>query len=148
MNKTCPKCGSDLRVKNGFMKSLQRYKCKGCGCNYTKSDKQGYPANVKREAVRYYLEGLGFRRIERLLGISYTTVYYWVKELGQVIKEKYSKEQGKRVDVLEFDELCTWVKKNEIRLGSGRVLKEIPKKYWPVILGIVHQKHLKIFTQK
>jgi transposase-like protein len=55
MNKSCPKCGSEERVKNGFMKGMQRYKCKDYRCNYTKSDKQGYPAKVNREAVRYYL---------------------------------------------------------------------------------------------
>ena len=148
MNKTCPKCLSEERVKSGFMKRLQRYKCKTCGCNYTKSSKQGYPAKLKRDAIKYYLEGIGFRRIERLLGISYATAYYWVKEVGQKIKEKCAKEQGKTVDVLEFDELCTWVKKNEIRLGSGRALKEIPKKYWPAILETAHQKPLRTSMQK
>ena len=137
MNKTCPECASEERVKNGYAKGLQRYKCKGCGCNYTKSVKHGYPIKAKREAVKYYLEGIGFRRIERLLGISYATVYYWIKELGQKIEEKHTKEAGKKVDVLEFDELCTYVKKNEIRLGSGRALKGLPKKYWPAILASV-----------
>ena len=30
-----------------------------------------------------YLEGLGFRAIGRVLGISYGTVHQWVKQLGQ-----------------------------------------------------------------
>ena len=53
--------------KNGFKKGIQRYKCKICGCNYTKSTPYGYPIEVKRDALRYYLERIGFRRIERLL---------------------------------------------------------------------------------
>ena len=32
--KKCPKCGKKEKVKNGFMKGKQRYKCKCCRCNY------------------------------------------------------------------------------------------------------------------
>ena len=28
----CPKCGSEAAMKNCFVKSAQRYKCKECGC--------------------------------------------------------------------------------------------------------------------
>jgi len=35
--KKCPKCGKKEKVKNGFMKGKQRYKCKCCGCNYIES---------------------------------------------------------------------------------------------------------------
>ena len=40
----------------------QRYMYKCCGRNYTGA-KNGYPEKVKRKAIRYYLEGIGFRRI-------------------------------------------------------------------------------------
>ena len=40
--KKCPKCGKKEKVKNGFMKGKQRYKCKCCGCNYT-GGRNGYP---------------------------------------------------------------------------------------------------------
>jgi len=33
--KRCPKCGRTEKVKNGFNRGKQRYKCKNCGCNYT-----------------------------------------------------------------------------------------------------------------
>ncbi|MDR2074203.1 MAG: hypothetical protein LBP36_02430 [Oscillospiraceae bacterium] len=54
--------------------------CKNCGCCYTKSKKHGYSERKKREAIRYYNEGIGFRRIERLLGMSHVSVINWVKK--------------------------------------------------------------------
>ena len=60
-----PKCNGEEKTKNGFKNGIQRYKCKTYGCNYAKSTPHGYPIEVKREALRYYLEGIGFRRIER-----------------------------------------------------------------------------------
>ena len=98
--------------KNGFKNGVQRYKCKSCGCNYTKSTPHGYPIEVKREALRYYLEGIGFRKIERLLGISHTAVIYWVKKAGEKIKEiAFEERKAEKVDILELDEMCINFKK-------------------------------------
>ncbi len=77
--KSCPKCGSVERVKSGFNRGKQRYLCKNCGCNYT-GTKYGYPDSVKRDAVKYYLEGTSFRKIEKLLGVSHVSVMNWVNK--------------------------------------------------------------------
>ena len=79
LEKRGPKCKGEKKAKNGLKNGIKRYKCKTCGYNYTKSTPHGYPIEVKREALRYYLEGIGFRRIERLLGVNHTEVIYWVK---------------------------------------------------------------------
>ena len=34
MSLKCKQCGSSSYVKNGFIKSSQRYKCKECGINF------------------------------------------------------------------------------------------------------------------
>jgi transposase-like protein len=135
----CPKCGAEQKVKNGFMKGLQRYKCKGCRCNYTKSAQRGYPLSVRRKVIKYYLEGIGFRRIERLLGKSNVTVLYWVRDLGHKVREYAESQPKKDEKIIELDELCAYVKKNEIQLGFGHALREIPKKYWPVMLESVRK---------
>ena len=83
----CPKCKKEERTKNGFIRGLQRFLCKNCGCNYTKSSKKGYSEDFKREAIRYYLEGIGFRRIERLLGVSHVSVINWVKKAAEKLKK-------------------------------------------------------------
>ena len=134
----CPKCSGLERVKNGFMCGKQRYKCKTCGCNFSKSTKQGYPLQIKKKALQYYLEGMGFRRIERLLCVSHVSVMNWVKQASNQIRqerEKFYKERN--IDILELDELCTYIKKNNINIGSGLGLREIPKKYWDIILALV-----------
>ena len=100
----CPKCGSEKRVKSGFNNKKQRYLCKNCECNYTVGQR-GYPEHIKRKAIQLYLEGNGFRRIERILKVSHVSVINWVKNAGAKLDE-IPKKYGK-VEVLELDELCT-----------------------------------------
>jgi transposase-like protein len=55
--KRCPKCGRKEKVKNGFMRWKQRYKCKNYGCNYT-GGRNGYPEDVRtclKSQIRYKL---------------------------------------------------------------------------------------------
>lgn len=91
------------------MNKKQRFLCKNCGCNYT-GGINGYPESVKKEAIRYYLEGIGFRKIERLLKTSHVSVINWVKKEGKKLKKIKPKEE--KVSVLELDELCVNYKKN------------------------------------
>ena len=52
----CKRCGSEEHVKNGFMKGLQRYRCKACGLNFTDTPPRGMPLRdqlgVGRPVVR------------------------------------------------------------------------------------------------
>ncbi|KAA6312241.1 hypothetical protein EZS27_036792 [termite gut metagenome] len=76
----CPRCESLNYLKDGFVKSLQRYECKECRYHYTiakQSDVKS--AETRGMALKLYLERLGFLSIGRLLQISYGTVYAWVK---------------------------------------------------------------------
>ena len=134
----CPKCRREESVKAGFNNKKQRYKCKHCGCYYTKSYKAGYHPDIKRKAIQLYLEGVGFRQIERIMSISNVTVLYWVRDLAKKLKE-YVKQNKKpqQVDILELDELYTYVKKSPMMFGSGLQLIEIPKRYWDTILALV-----------
>ena len=56
----CPKCFSEEYVKSGYTRGLQRYKCKGCGCNFTQSQKRGATLELRLQALKLYLEVLGF----------------------------------------------------------------------------------------
>jgi len=44
------------------------------GCKYTRSTPRGISVEIKRQALQLYLEGLGFRAIGRLLGVSNVAV--------------------------------------------------------------------------
>ena len=77
--------------------------CKNCGCNYTVGQR-GCPEHIKRKAIQLYLEGNGFRKIERILKVSHVSVINWVKNAGAKLDD-IPKKYGK-VEVLELDELC------------------------------------------
>ena len=105
----CPKCGSEKRIKSGFNNKKQRYLCKKCGCHYTVSQR-GYPEHIRRKAIQLYLEGNGFRRIERILKVSHVSVINWVKKAGAKLEKVPKKDE--KVDVLELDELYVNFKKH------------------------------------
>ena len=116
------KFGKREKVKNGFMEGKQRYKCKCCGYNYIGS-KNGYPDHIKLKAIKYYLEGNGFRRIERLMRVSHVSVINWVKQF--IFKFKNIPKQHEKVDVLELDEICVSLKKIWLWTAVNRKTKRL-----------------------
>lgn len=71
--------------KNGIQKGKQRYKYKNCGCRYTRQLRERISPKIREKAIAYYLEGCGFRRIERLLGMSYNSVINWAKQAAKAV---------------------------------------------------------------
>ena len=116
----CPKCHSTEAVKNGKVRSKQRYRCKSCGCNYTQSSLSRTPIDIRKRCIELYLEGVGFRGIERLTGVSNVTVMRWIKKLGHDI-ECFRPQTGEiePVSVMELDEMWHFVQKKETNAGSG-----------------------------
>ena len=112
MNK-CPKCGSVSYVKNGFVSKKQRFLCKDCKCNFTRSTIKGYGFEIKIQALKLYKEGLGFRSIGRLLEVSFQTVANWVRHFGKMIKDVIQKQDiNQKYDFVEVDEMWHFLKKN------------------------------------
>lgn len=113
------------------MKEKQRYKCKDCGCNFTEGYQGGKPDSTKKLALNLYLEGMGFRSIERILkqmGIpaNHTTVIKWVRKAG----EKISKNQffnPEKVEIIELDEMWHFIKKKKKNVGYGLLMTESGK---------------------
>jgi IS1 family transposase/transposase-like protein len=108
----CYKCQSENKVKAGFTRGLQRYKCKDCGCFYSVERKSDVKtAEQKKLALELYLEGMGFRAIGRILRISYGTVYQWIKKWSSSVFLPQNKEP---VEIVELDEIHSYVgqKKN------------------------------------
>ena len=77
----CPKCDSKIITKNGVLNEKQRYKCGQCKYNFT-VEKLGnnIDSYYVVKALQLYIEGVSFREIERLLGISHVSVMNWVKK--------------------------------------------------------------------
>ncbi len=116
----CPKCKSDQRVKNGVINDRQRYKCKKCSFNYTVEWKAGIKPEYKRLALMMYLEGMGFRSIGRVIGVSYVAVYNWIKTFG--IKAGELPSKGSPIQEVELDEMHTYIGSKKTKNGYGWLL--------------------------
>lgn len=91
----CPNCKSYEKVKDGIVKSRQRYKCKNCNFRYTTQDRSTEKNFLKRSALELYLEGLGFRLIGRILKVSHVAVYNWIKSFGKKVEALRTQEAPK-----------------------------------------------------
>ena len=127
--KQCPKCESKDFVKHGIVKQRQRYLCKGCRYKFTvnKRGKELEAFYVVR-SLQLYLEGLGFRSIERILGISHVTVMNWVKKYGKQCS--LLRLEGKEARMVEIDELCSYIGQKKTTYGSGWLLIAMGKTCW------------------
>ena len=76
--------------------------------------------NKKKLALKMYLEGMGFRAIGRLLGVSHVTVLNWIKQSEKYIKDSASSVEP--VKTAELDEIHTYVqsKKSRLDFDGGR----------------------------
>ena len=84
----CPKCNSTSISKNGHHRGKQRYKCFECDRQFLKFyTTPGYPRQTKEQCLKMYVNGLGFRAIERVTGVHHTTIINWVKQIGDRIED-------------------------------------------------------------
>lgn len=114
----CPECHSSKeQVKAGRNESgSQRYKCNRCRSRYTPEPAvHGYPDEVRQQAVRMYLDGGNLRRIARHLGVNHQSVANWVKAHADRLPPAPQPEQ---VDIVEMDELFTFIKEKKTRPTS------------------------------
>ena len=147
----CPKCISEDYVKNGIKYNKQRYRCKKCGCNFTQSHKHGASLEIKLQALKLYLEGMGFRAIGRILNVSNVTVLYWIRTLGKSIKAHVQTQMPddiRHVDVIEMDEMWHFTMKKNENSGSGSQSTGIRKKSWGSQLAVVVKKPTKLSLSK
>ena len=120
----CPKCKSDKKIKTGFVKSKQRYKCKECGYHFTVELKStAKPMSMKKAALHLYLEGLGFRSIGRFLGVSNVSVLKWIRSFGKEIHELHV--ESKEIEIVEVDEMHSYIGSKKTTVGYGLLLTDV-----------------------
>ena len=117
----CPKCQSKNICKDGIVKRRQRFRCKECNYHFT-VESVGKPEKLKRDALILYLEGLGFRSIGRFLNVSHVAVFNWIKSFGESIDDIRSDD---KVEVIEVDEMHTYIGSKKTSFGSGLLLIEM-----------------------
>jgi transposase-like protein len=125
---SCPKCQHDKTAKSGIVKNRQRYRCKQCNYHFTveKAGKQ-IDSYYVIKALQLHIEGVGYREIERLLGVSHVTVMNWVKKWG--IKAPEQLEYRPTYRVMNHQELLNFMKDNRQLKGMGMLVTELGDKY-------------------
>jgi transposase-like protein len=125
---SCPRCYSEKLTKSGVVKDRQRYKCKDCNYCFT-VNKLGKKIDNYYiiKALQLHLEGVSYREIERLLGISHVSVMNWVKQYK--IKAPENTEYRPTYKILNHKELSEFFQKRENLSGYGMVVTEIGDKY-------------------
>lgn len=126
--KSCPKCQSDKIIKSGIIKGKQRYKCKQCNYHFTvdKKGKEIDPYYVVK-ALQLYLEGLSYREIEKLIGVSHVSVMNWVKKHN--FKRVYDGNSQVFYRLMKEAELHNHLNSNLSELQDGMIISRIGQKY-------------------
>lgn len=116
----CPECTSTHINKNGHKKGKQNYICVNCGRQFIDcyEPHRGYAEDVKRECLKMYVNGTGFRAIERVKKVHHTTIINWVKQVGKLLPDCYDPETTPEVG--ELDELETFIGAKKTKFGYGQ----------------------------
>jgi transposase len=80
---------------------------------------------MKKDALRLYLEGLGFRSIGRFLGVSNVSVLNWIRSFGEEVATLH--QDSKEIEVVELDEMHSYVGSKKTIVGSGLLLIDMEK---------------------
>ena len=111
----CAKCDSDKVVKNGLQGGIQRFKCKCCKAVF-QARKEKYTLEFKLKCIEMYLDNAGLRKIAKWQKVSHQLIIYWIKQFSHIVQEillnKATLLTKTDIEVMEADELCTYVKKN------------------------------------
>ena len=95
-------------VKSGHILGKQRWLCRRCGYQFTRTDGPlagaSTPEIIKRAAVTLYGHGLSFRAVGKLLSITAQSVMRWVISY---VDEHCAKPTPEPVSVIEIDEMGT-----------------------------------------
>jgi transposase-like protein len=117
----CTYCHSTKQqIKSGLNASgSQRFRCRSCDRIYTpEPSPNGYPDEVRLQAVKLYLEGMNLRRIGRILSVNHQSVTNWVNAYHASLPE--ARAPVSKPETLEMDELFTFVGSKKRKPMSSR----------------------------
>lgn len=131
----CPRCNSDWVIKSGKVKGRQRYNCKDCNYFFSvaKMGKKLDNTYVVK-ALQLYLQGLGYREIERILGISHVTIMKWVKqyfkEVPAIDKASFDYQMLDKSELANFLGIPDFVGFNADDVtGYGFIVSKVNERY-------------------
>ena len=108
----CPNCQSNKIRKNGHRRGKQNYHCKECDRQFIRDyTARGYSKEVKKNCLQMYVNGLGFRAIERVTGVNHNTVIRWVRASAEALPD--APLVSEIPEITEIDELQTYIGKKK-----------------------------------
>jgi transposase-like protein len=124
----CPKCQGSQIIKSGVINSKQRYLCKKCKYFFT-VNKLGKKIDeyYVTKALQLYLEGLSYREIERIIGVSHVTISNWVKSFN--VKKPSHANYHPTYKIFNHLELIEYIKNKDLLSGAGMIITELGDKF-------------------
>ena len=117
----CPRCQSQDLIKRGFKSGFQRYRCRACGRHCTDRAPK-FSAEAKAKAIDMYVNNVGIRKIARFVGASPAGVLRWIRKEHAIIQARLAAAKpvlSDEPDIIEMDEIYTFVQKNNSVRSSG-----------------------------
>ena len=116
----CLYCNCREVRKSVLRRGKQNHLCVSCGRQFIDvySPPKGYSDEIKQECLKMYVNGMGFRAIERVTGVHHTTIIYWVKQIGAKLPDAPAPSEIPEVG--ELDELETFVRSKKRSFGCGQ----------------------------
>ena len=133
----CPKCSCSEVVKNGKHLGRQRYRCKACTFQYTRTTSRGRPATEKATAVLLYTLGLSLNCIARMFKVTTPAVLRWVRIFAE---KTYEKPEPAEAVIVELDEMWHYLGSKKTNFGSGKLIVAVPVDSLTGNVGLVIRK--------
>jgi hypothetical protein len=76
------------------------------------------------------LEGLGFRAIGRIVGVSNVAVLKWVRDMASNIEPLVQRAKRREASVIELDEMWHYLQKKRENIGFGLLMIEQGEIFW------------------
>ena len=114
---SCKNCHQNNTIKNGYVRSKQRYKCHNCGYNFVLGDARHKQVTELKKALSIILYSLGkssFGFLGKLFGVSRTTAYYWVRQVAEATEEPTI---GDEICSIDFDEMWHFIQSKKESSG-------------------------------
>ena len=126
-------------VKNGFERNgKQRFLDKETGKTFVEGQKAYSTLQTKLLACLTYFKGSSYRSVSEIYDVSHVTVYNWVNEFSQMVRNQFGEvfEQNdtsiEYADV-EIDEMFTYCQKKRTNSTSGLASNELADKYLRIL---------------